>query len=413
MKIAMIMSVYGEHAIGGAERQADLVARHLAERGHELHMISLRAPGTPEATVGDSSGGLTRWGVPLAQLYDPYNLQGLPHPVRPGALVRAAWHAIDVSNPIMAARVGRVLKRIEPDVVITQTLQGLSAAVWAAARAAGARVIHFTHDHALICPGTAMTRGAQACEAPCTSCGLFSAARRALATQPHAVAGPSRIILERHRLFGWFHDVELQRVIPNALPPEWPVITRTPSLRQPLRFGFLGRMDESKGFDTLMEAARLLPAGGWELHVAGGGDPARFGLPAANAAPSDAAPYHYHGVVDAAAFLAILDVLITPSRAHETFCNVVMEAGSLGIPAIVANRGALPERVADGEAGWLFPAGDAPALAALMRNCLEQPHAITVKGTAALALRDQYTAQRQTDAFEALCHDVMALPLAA
>jgi glycosyltransferase involved in cell wall biosynthesis len=411
MKIAMVMSVYGEHAIGGAERQADLVARHLAQRGHDLHMISLRAPGTPEATAGESSSGLTRWGVPLAQLYDPYNLQGEHQPARPGALVRAAWHAIDVSNPVMARRVGRVLERIRPDVVITQTLQGLSAAVWATARAAGARVIHFTHDHALICPGTAMTRGAQACETPCTSCGLFSAARRTLATMPHAVAGPSNIILERHKQFGWFHGVALQRVIPNALPPNWPMVAHTPALHRPLRFGFLGRMDESKGFDTLMDATRLLPASGWALHVAGGGDPARFGLPAANAALADS-PYHYHGVVDAAAFLATLDVLITPSRAHETFCNVVMEAGSLGIPAIVANRGALPERVAAGEAGWLFPAGNTPELAALMRHCMEHPPSVSAKGAAALALRDRYTAQRQTDAFEALCNEVMALPLA-
>jgi glycosyltransferase involved in cell wall biosynthesis len=159
-----------------------------------------------------------------------------------------------------------------------------------------------------------------------------------------------------------------------------------------------------------MEATRLLPPGGWELHVAGGGDPARFGLSLASTA-SSSSPYHYHGVVDAAAFLSTLDVLITPSRAHETFCNVVMEAGSLGIPAIVASRGALPERVAGGEAGWLFPAGDASALAALMSNCLEQPGLISAKGAAALAMRDHYTAQRQTDAFEALCRDVMALPL--
>lgn len=418
MKIAMLMSVYGEHAIGGAERTAAQVAEALGARGHELSLISLSAPDHPFNTMGKFVlPGVTSYQVPLSQSYDPYGLDGKPKD-RPshGALAKAWWHLRDVYNWAMTRRVKILLKKIKPDLLLTHTLQGFSVGVWGAAQSLGIRVMHMTHDHALICPATAMTKSSRVCNQVCTSCQCYSRLRHFAAVKPDAVIGPSQIILDRHRNFGWFKDVERQFVIPNALAKNWPQIDPAtlalPRSENTIHFGFLGRIDESKGADVLIQAFALLPralAGRWQLHLGGTGTLSQIqswyeALALDSAFHLDwneaSKTIHFHGVVQASEFLQQIHVLITPSRAHETFCNVVMEAASLGRPSIVSNRGALPERVHNGQTGWITPAGDAQALALQIRMLIEKPHLIEAQALAALQTRPNYHSDLQTQRFE-------------
>jgi glycosyltransferase involved in cell wall biosynthesis len=225
---------------------------------------------------------------------------------------------------------------------------------------------------------------------------------------PDAVIAPSRAVFERHRQSGWFVGVADQRVIENSRAPDWPVVKQPrPSTKgRPLRFGFLGRLDESKGLDTLLQAACRLPFEQYEVRLAGPGDQGwvRAFIEAQGLTPN----IRLDGVVQAADFLNELDVLITPSRARETFCNVVMEAACLGIPAIVSDRGALPERVDSGASGWIFPAGDQQALARLMQLCLDNREHVAERGAAALQTRSRYDPERQIEAWASVCADVLA-----
>jgi glycosyltransferase involved in cell wall biosynthesis len=230
--------------------------------------------------------------------------------------------------------------------------------------------------------------------------------RNALATTPDVVVGPSQIILDRHRKFGWFNDVKSTVVIPNALPENWPNSPIELTTHQPMVFGFLGRLDESKGIDTLLNAVKFLPEGSFKIKLGGQGDSKQLRerwldskIPVTSV--------EFLGVVDAVEFLSNIDVLVTPSRAHETFCNVVMEAGCLGRPAIVSNRGALPERVEHGNSGWIFPAGDVQELAKLMNNCIKNPTDVISKGINARSLRESYSFRIQCDKFEMLFQEMM------
>jgi glycosyltransferase involved in cell wall biosynthesis len=58
-----------------------------------------------------------------------------------------------------------------------------------------------------------------------------------------------------------------------------------------------------------------------------------------------------------------MDVFVLPSGQPEPFGGVVMEAMCMGLPVIATNIGGSVEQVADGETGFLIPAGDAGALA--------------------------------------------------
>jgi len=66
-------------------------------------------------------------------------------------------------------------------------------------------------------------------------------------------------------------------------------------------------------------------------------------------------------------YLADFDVLVLPSH-NEPFGRVLIEAMALGVPVIAADCGGIPEIVADGEDGFLFPLDDAGKLAELILN---------------------------------------------
>jgi glycosyltransferase involved in cell wall biosynthesis len=132
-------------------------------------------------------------------------------------------------------------------------------------------------------------------------------------------------------------------------------------------------------------------------------------------------------------FMRTCHVLLTPSRAAETFSNVVLEAACLGVPAIVSNSGALPERIGlspqsrsdaghaqgngairQGRSGWMVPAGDAQAWAAAMQHCIDAPDEVEACGDAALLWRDQHTEARiQTAWADVLAKAVQSAALRA
>jgi phosphatidylinositol alpha-mannosyltransferase len=72
-------------------------------------------------------------------------------------------------------------------------------------------------------------------------------------------------------------------------------------------------------------------------------------------------------------------VLVLPSVSSEGCPNVVLEAMALGTPVVVSDLASLRELVGNGEAGAIFPRGDARALAQRL-----------IETTADASLRDRY-----------------------
>jgi glycosyltransferase involved in cell wall biosynthesis len=180
-----------------------------------------------------------------------------------------------------------------------------------------------------------------------------------------AVVGISRFILDRHRAFGYFSDVEHQTVIHNPFPirdksaaePPEPVPTKETG--GPLRVGFLGRLSPMKGIDDLLHAVDNLPEECINLRIGGEGTTAFVDSLKATYAST---PATFCGFVDPDEFLPGIDTLVVPSRWHEPFGRVVIEAYAHGTPVVVARRGGLPEIVEDGETGWTYDPDDDGAL---------------------------------------------------
>lgn len=151
-------------------------------------------------------------------------------------------------------------------------------------------------------------------------------------------------------------------------------------LRQPHRFTFLfvGRLVGDKGINELVEAfcllvkrmpeARLLLVGGRESEL----DP----LSPETLRRMETTPQiEEMGAVssgDLRAFYAAADCLVHPSY-REGFPNVVLEAGAMGLPAIVTDINGSREIIVHGKNGVIVPPRDASALYAAMERMCHEP----------------------------------------
>ncbi|WP_375431892.1 glycosyltransferase family 4 protein [uncultured Friedmanniella sp.] len=145
------------------------------------------------------------------------------------------------------------------------------------------------------------------------------------------------------------------------------------------RLVFLGRVEEPrKGLDVLLAALPAIRAAvpGLEVVVAGHGHRA---LPAGIRREADVRD------ADKAALLAGADVFVAPHTERESFGIVLLEAMASGAPVVASDLPAFTALLqhdpdAPGRAlGEIFPAGDAPALAAAVRTVLAGPDPVRVQ----------------------------------
>lgn len=355
MKIAFISTLYAPHELGGAERAMRVLAEAAAGIGHEAVAISLAPDGV--ARQGQV-GPVKTYYVPLANVYWPFRK------ARAGPVQRALWHLIDAYNPVMGARVGRILDAEQPDLVQTDNLLGFSVAPWRAAQRRGIPVVQTLHDYYLACPNSSMFRGGQSCAVQCSACRALCAPRRALSTIPAAVVSVSRRTLERVEGSGAFRSVAHKMIAHGvndvrASPP--PRADRAPG--GVLCIGYLGRVEATKGIEVLLDAARRMPGGSVRVLVAGQGEPGYVESLKARCAGLDVS---FLGFTKPAELFAQIDVLVVPSVWEEPLGRVIFEAYEHGVPAVVSRAGGMPEIVDEGRTGFVFEAGNARALADLL-----------------------------------------------
>lgn len=142
--------------------------------------------------------------------------------------------------------------------------------------------------------------------------------------------------------------------------------------------GYLGAMDRAhafKGVPVLLEAFARLPPGAARLLAVGGGDlRIEYQRRADELGIGDRA--HWPGIVPAgelAAHVAAMDVLVLPSMGGgaESFGIVLIEAMASGKPAIATDIPGVRRVVDQDLNGFLVPPGDAEALAARLRQVVE------------------------------------------
>lgn len=134
-------------------------------------------------------------------------------------------------------------------------------------------------------------------------------------------------------IYPWAGDRGLRQVSPLHGPHAGPI-----------RLGTYGRLAEQKGYDTLIDAVRLLDPARYSLTIGGDGPDE----PALRAAADGADNIHFIGRVDdLPSFYEGIDLFVIPSR-WEAFGQIATEARMAGRAMLVADCDGLPEQARHG-----------------------------------------------------------------
>ena len=180
---------------------------------------------------------------------------------------------------------------------------------------------------------------------------------------------------------------------------------------QPLTIGYVGRMLPGKGLNVLATALDKIRNESWRLLVVGSGSEresfeqqlSAFGL-------MDRA--EFTGAINFALvpeYFHKLDVMVIPTettkRIREQFGRVIVEAMASRVPVIGSTCGAIPEVI--GDAGLVFPEGDAEALAGALRQMLSDADLRERVTEAGLARVEQYSWESVAEKTYALYQQVL------
>jgi glycosyltransferase involved in cell wall biosynthesis len=226
------------------------------------------------------------------------------------------------------------------------------------------------------------------------------------------LAGPpwaSRI----HRIY---HGVDFDRFRPGAggnvernLEPN--------GARRPVVLS-IGRLVEKKGFPYLIEAARILAAGGrpFTVRIVGGGaqrDALEVAIQRARlkgtvelcgAMPQEKLLALYR---EAAAF--VLPCVVTDNGDRDGIPNVLVEAMRMGVPVVSTAISGIPELVLHDRTGLLVPPHDAQALADAIAALLDDPErACRLAAQAARHVADAFDLHRNAQSLRHLLLESVA-----
>lgn len=319
-----------------------------------------------------------------------YEVDGIPvHRVQFNT--RWPWH--DILDPRITHTVAAEIADFRPDLLHVHNVSGASLAPFVAGGRAGVPVVNTLHDHWLLCPNNMLYRAdGSLCDpaSPDRPCGRCLRQYDYWAAVPHRQAlfarltagvarfiSPSQSLIAAHVAAGF--DPARFRHLPHGLA-ETPAATE---LDAPIAAAlaaaaghptilFAGGGVAIKGAETVLVAIPQIMAHIDDVHllIAGGGDPQR--LLAFRRWP---AHVHVLGAVPFTqmhALYAAADLVLMPSVVPESFSLVVYEGFQHGAPAVGAEIGAIPELIGlddqahvhgAGPRGYLFPRGDAAALA--------------------------------------------------
>ena len=147
-----------------------------------------------------------------------------------------------------------------PDVVNTHNVCGFSLAAWREIKRRKMRLVHTLHDYYLMCPRCTLFDRGRNCEKRCLICKVVTFNRRGLAQLPDAVVSVSQHALDEHVRRNYLKDLPATVIynIQDGFSSCFSEPLNAKEWSRDLVFGFIGRVEEEKGIETLMAATRQL-----------------------------------------------------------------------------------------------------------------------------------------------------------
>jgi phosphatidylinositol alpha-mannosyltransferase len=326
---------YAWNARGGVQSHVASLARQLRSRGHDVLVI---APEDPAVAPAARAKGLELVGSCIRV---PYNGSVAPVCIQPGA-----WR-----------QVMRVVDRFAPDLIHVHEPLSPSLSM-PASWSSRAPVVATFHAY---CPRR-LEAGMYSVVAACLRPWSRRFALKLAVSEAAASSIARRVAPPVH-------------VVPNGVDVERFAHATPKVLATGPKVLFVCRLDQRKGFDTLLRAFGLLidRIPGVQCIVAGDG-PHRAAL--AGVPPQVRARVTMLGDVPAEelpSVYAAADVFVACARGHESFGIVLLEAMAAGLPIVASNIAGYREVVRHDREAWLIEPDDAEGVARAVARILTCP----------------------------------------
>lgn len=290
-------------------------------------------------------------------------------------------------------KLSRLIADFKPDVAHLHNIyHHLSPSILSTLKKAGIPVVLTAHDLKLACPSYTMYTGGQVCER-CKGGNYFNTIKHRCVKGSLSASSLVAIEAFTHRFLGSYRRHVDRIVVPSQFFQKkfvewgWPADQFThipnwvnadqfePEYLPGKAFLYFGRLDETKGLETLIRAcARANVA----LKVAGRG-PLEDAAKAL--AKSLSHPVEFLGFQQGSALhqhIRDARAVVLPAQWYENAPISVLEAMALGKPVIGSDIGGIPEMVRHDENGWLFPAMDEAALTKRLRQVADMSDEVLI-----------------------------------
>lgn len=295
---------------------------------------------------------------------------------------RRAWR--DVFDWRVYRAVRAEVRRHRPHLVHIHNVSGATLAPYLACRAARVPVVNTLHDLWLLCPNNMLyRRDGSFCDPAqnptgCTDCfrrydfwGDVPQRRSVFARLTSNVAcfiSPSQALIDLHVQAGYerrrFRLVRHGLDHQAASEPQHTGVREVIASRAQFRtLVFAGGGIEIKGARVLLaawphilrhvERVRLVVVGTGEAHLLSRFREQGSSVRVLGTVPPGDIPHLF----------AAADLVLVPSTCPESFSLVTLESLQVGTPVVGSAFGGIPELIDEGQTGYLFPVGDAMALA--------------------------------------------------
>lgn len=358
MKIMFITAKY--HPEGaGAGRSVRNLACGMVKAGHESVVVRLTKDKKASSEIQE---GVRIHHLPIRNIYW---LDKAPR----NKLVKLLWHMIDAFNPLAMRDIARLIDAEKPDIVNTNIIAGFSTGIFYTIKKKGPPLVHTMRDYYLLCTQSAMFLNGRDMEGLCPQCVPFVPFRRRAAKSVDMFLANSDYVLARHKKFGFMKA-------PQKAHTQWNMnddddIAVPKELKnETIRFGYIGRLNQTKGLEVLLEAVQAINTKDWVLKIAGKGEEQYVASLQENHPDTR---IKYLGFTSPDDFYNDIDILICPSVYGEPLPRVVYEAYRFALPVIASDMGGTPEIVDDGITGFSYKATDSKALATLMDRIANDP----------------------------------------
>lgn len=365
MKICMISNLYPPNVLGGAEIIVDKLVRKLADKRHEVVVITCSVDDEEKIQKEDN---ITIYHINKTKLYPVYRQTEAKGYMKP------LWHLFDLWNGNCQKKIIEILKKEKCDIIHINNFKGLSLSCFEVGKKLNIPVVFESHDFSLICPRANLIRGNNTlCKDKNAICTAYvNIQRKLLSDNVDMMIAPSNFMIDKYRDNNFFNDTTCIK-IPLGIDFERKKTIKDYDF---IDFTYIGSLGKHKGVDTLINAFKQIDNDDIRLNLIGKGyDEEEFKQLA-----GDDERIIFHGFVDnrnIKDYYKLSNVIIIPSICYDNSPLVIYESFTTATPVIGSNIGGIPELIDDGVNGYLFEAGDVNDLKDKLLKIIDNKKSLT------------------------------------